>query len=73
MNAQIEKSEFRRETQHRMTRRCEGWDYCARAIYMITLVQEDRRRRRGGDQLPRRDLRRDRLARARGGLFSFYA
>lgn len=43
MNEQIEKSEFRRETRHRMTRRCEGWDYCSRAIYMITLVQEDRR------------------------------
>ena len=27
-----------------MTRRCDGWDYCARAIYQITLVQADRRR-----------------------------
>ena len=44
MNAVIEKSEFRYETRHCMTRRCEGWDYRARAIYMITLVQEDRRR-----------------------------
>lgn len=30
--------------QHRMTRRCTGWDYRARAIYQITLVQADRRR-----------------------------
>lgn len=27
-----------------MTRRCNGWDYRARAIYQITLVQADRRR-----------------------------
>lgn len=27
-----------------MTRRCDGWDYCAQAIYQITLVQADRRR-----------------------------
>lgn len=33
-----------REVKHRMTRRCDGWDYCARAIYQITLVQADRRR-----------------------------
>lgn len=32
------------EVQHRMTRRCTGWDYRARAIYLITLVQSDRRR-----------------------------
>lgn len=44
MNGQIKKREFRCETKHRMTRRCGGWDYCSRAIYMITLVQEDRRR-----------------------------
>ncbi len=36
--------EVRRETIHRMTRRCSGWDYRARAIYQITLVQADRRR-----------------------------
>ena len=30
--------------KHRMTRRCTGWDYRARAIYLITLVQADRRR-----------------------------
>ena len=30
--------------QHRMTRRCTSWDYRARAIYQITLVQADRRR-----------------------------
>ena len=27
-----------------MTRRCAAWDYCQRAIYMITLVQADRSR-----------------------------
>lgn len=32
------------EVKHRMTRRCDGWDYRARAIYQITLVQADRRR-----------------------------
>ena len=32
------------EVQHRMTRRCTSWDYRARAIYQITLVQADRRR-----------------------------
>lgn len=36
--------EVRRETIHRMTRRCAGWDYRQRAIYQITLVQADRRR-----------------------------
>ena len=35
---------LRRETIHRMTRRCLGWDYRQPAIYMITLVQADRRR-----------------------------
>ena len=30
--------------KYRMTRRCDGWDYRARAIYQITLVQADRRR-----------------------------
>ena len=34
----------RRETIHRMTRRCLGWDYRQRAIYQITLVQAERRR-----------------------------
>lgn len=33
----------RRETLHRMTRRCAGWDYRRRAIYQITLVQAERR------------------------------
>ena len=37
-------AEVRRETVHRMTRRCDGWDYRQRAIYQITLVQADRRR-----------------------------
>ena len=32
----------RRETVHRMTRRCLGWDYRRRAVYMVTLVQADR-------------------------------
>ena len=36
--------EARRETIHRMTRRCEGWDYRQRAIYQVTLVQADRAR-----------------------------
>ena len=34
----------RHETIHRMTRRCQNWDYRARAIYQITIVQEDRRK-----------------------------
>ena len=37
-------AEVRCETVHRMTRRCDGWDYRQRAIYQITLVQADRRR-----------------------------
>lgn len=37
-------AEVRCETAHRMTRRCDGWDYRQRAIYQITLVQADRRR-----------------------------
>lgn len=36
--------EARRETIHRMTRRCDGWDYRQRAIYQVTLVQVDRAR-----------------------------
>ena len=36
--------EARRETIHRMTRRCDGWDYLQRAIYQVTLVQADRAR-----------------------------
>ena len=32
------------ETIHRMTRRCQNWDYRARAIYQITIVQENRRK-----------------------------
>jgi len=34
----------RRETVHRMTRRCADWDYRQRSIYQITLVQSDRKR-----------------------------
>ena len=37
-------AEVRCETVHRMTRRCDGWDYRQRAIYQITLVQADRAR-----------------------------
>lgn len=36
--------EARRETVHRMTRRCDGWDYRQRAIYQVTLVQAARAR-----------------------------
>lgn len=36
--------EARRETVHRMTRRCDGWDYRQRAIYQVTLIQADRAR-----------------------------
>ena len=37
-------AEVRCETVHRMTRRCDGWDYRQRAIYQVTLVQADRAR-----------------------------
>lgn len=30
------------EIKHRMTRRLNGWDYCQRAIYMITITLADR-------------------------------
>ena len=30
------------EIKHRMTRRLDGWDYCQRAIYMITITLADR-------------------------------
>lgn len=33
----------RRETKHSMRRRCSGWDYAGRGIYMITLGVEGRR------------------------------
>ena len=39
----------RRETIHRMTRRREGWDYCAPGDYMVTLVLADRTRGWLGD------------------------
>ncbi|MBR0506882.1 MAG: hypothetical protein IJJ84_15890 [Kiritimatiellae bacterium] len=32
------------EIKHRMTRRLNGWDYCQRAIYMITITLADRTR-----------------------------
>jgi len=40
---------IRRETIHRMTRRRNGWDYCARGAYMITLTLADRSRGWLGD------------------------
>lgn len=43
MNAAEERAAFWQETKHRMTRRLAGWDYCQRAIYMITVTLEDRR------------------------------
>ena len=42
--AQGKEGAVRRETSHRMTRRCADWDYRQRAIYMVTLVQADRSR-----------------------------
>ena len=38
-----ENGAWRRETVHRMTRRCLDWDYGQRAIYEITVVLADRR------------------------------
>ena len=35
---------LRRETVHRMTRRCLNWDYCGRGVYLITLELNDRSR-----------------------------
>ena len=35
---------MRRETIHRMTRRRNGWDYCAPGRYMVTLALSDRSR-----------------------------
>ena len=32
------------EIKHRMTRRLTGWNYCQRAIYMITITLADRTR-----------------------------
>ena len=32
------------EIKHRMTRRLNGWDYCQRAIYSITVTLADRSR-----------------------------
>ena len=34
----------RAEIKHRMTRRLAGWDYCQRAIYMVTITLADRTR-----------------------------
>ena len=34
--------------KHRMTRRLHGWDYCQRAIYMVTVTLADRSRERLG-------------------------
>ena len=43
MSAAEERAAFGQETKHRMTRRLADWDYCQRAIYMITVTLEDRR------------------------------
>ena len=43
MSAAEARAAFWQETKHRMTRRLAGWDYCQRAIYMITVTLEDRR------------------------------
>ena len=43
MSAAEERAAFWQETKHRMTRRLAGWDYCQRAIYMITVTLEGRR------------------------------
>ena len=43
MSAAEERAAFWQETKHRMTRRLADWDYCQRAIYMITVTLEDRR------------------------------
>ena len=39
-----EEGRLRRETIHRMTRRCLNWDYCGRGTYLITMVLNDRSR-----------------------------
>ena len=36
--------DFRRQLCHSMLRRCHRWDYCAPAIYMVTLTQAERSR-----------------------------
>jgi len=42
-NQSVDKQLCRRETKHSMRRRCSGWDYSGRGIYMITLGVEGRR------------------------------
>jgi hypothetical protein len=39
-----EEGRLRRETIHRMTRRCLNWDYCGRGTYLVTMVLNDRSR-----------------------------
>ena len=39
-----ENGALRRETIHRMGRRCRNWDYRCDAVYLITLVLADRSR-----------------------------
>jgi len=39
-----EMGEVRQEVKHRMGRRCWGWDYSGRGIYMVTVVLADRGR-----------------------------
>lgn len=48
---------IRRETIHRMTRRRDGWDYCAPCAYMITLTLADRSRPWLGEVMTREQAR----------------
>ena len=48
---------IRRETIHRMTRRRDGWDYCAPGAYMITLTLADRSRPWLGEVMTREQAR----------------
>jgi len=41
-NEVAEEDRIYREVSHSMQRRCEGWDYKGRGIYMLTLVVRDR-------------------------------
>ena len=47
----------RRETIHRMTRRRNGWDYCAPGAYMVTLTLADRSRPWLGEVMTREQAR----------------
>lgn len=41
-NEVAEEDRIYKEVSHSMQRRCEGWDYKGRGIYMLTLVVRDR-------------------------------